>query len=240
MHLRHAASYFVLLVVLCSLVALPLSAASMIVGSAIESVGARIDSHAVRAGRAILSGESLQVEDGSALISLNGGSRLDLGKNTTASFQREGEAITAVLDHGTLHFQHPSHDKTPLRIRAADISMVPEGGSETLATIAMTSDTLIVMTREGGVSLQGGGKSVRVPQGKMITLHSYPARAPQISASTARPAFEHDLEIAGLTIIGAVGMSLLIDDLINNANNNRCKNFIATLHPSPSGVLKCP
>jgi hypothetical protein len=132
-------------------------------------------------------------------------------------------------------FFHPATDSSRVRLQIADVFVVPGSGFETTGQIAMTGDTLVVMTTQGSLRVEGGGVSREIAQGKMITLRSQPAAAQQISATTARPAFVHDLKIAGLAIIGAVGLALLVNHLININAQTQCE-ALKEFNP-PSFVL---
>ena len=234
MGIRRATRLIMVVLLSCSITRLPLTAGSMIVGSAIEGSNARLAQQELRPGATILNGDSLRVEDGTALVSLEDGSRITLGGNTIVSFQTGSHGVTTVVDHGTLDFVHPGKVDSGMRLQMADVYVVPGSGFETLGEIAQRGETLVVMTRQGSLRVEGGGKSVEVPEGMMITLHSQPARAPQISATTARPAFVRDLKVAGLTVIGAVALALLVTDLINNSNKDHCKQLIKKINASPA------
>jgi len=207
----------------CSISVVPASGGSIIVGSAISGYNARIGQQDLRPGGTILSGDSLLVGNGNALVSIGNGSRMTFGQNTIASFQKESTGITAVLDRGTVDLFHPATDNARMRLQIADVYVVPSTSFETLGEVAMAGDTLVVMATQGSLRVEGAGVSREIPQGRMITLHSHPAAAPQISATTARPAFIHDLKLAGLAIIGGVGLALLINHLINNNAQTECQ-----------------
>jgi hypothetical protein len=215
---------FVIVILLsCCISVVPASGGSIIVGSTISGSNARVSQQDLRPGGTILSGDSLQVGDGNALVGIGNGSRMTFGQKTIASFQRESTGVTAVLDRGTVDLFHPTTDNSSVRLRIADVYVVPSSSFETLGEVAMTGDTLVVMTTQGSLRVEGGGVTREIPQGRMITLHSYPAAAPQISATTARPAFIHDLKLAGIAIVGAVGLALLVNHLINTNAQSECE-----------------
>src|ERR1043165_331092 len=98
MSIRRALQWVIVLVLCVAVSRLPLSAGSMIVGSAIEGTNASIAERNLRPGATLLNGDSLRVEeDGRAVVGLADGSRLSLSKNTTVSFQSDPGAITAVM-----------------------------------------------------------------------------------------------------------------------------------------------
>jgi hypothetical protein len=233
MSLGRATRLAVVLLLSSAISGIPSTAGSIIVGSAIRSVNASIAQRALKTGTTILNGDSLRVDDGTALVGLEDGSRITLGKDTIVSFQTESRGVTTVVDHGTLDFLHPAKVDSVMRMQIADVYVVPGKGFETLGAIAMAGDTLVVMARQGSLRVEGGGRSVEVGEGKMITLHSQPARAPQISATTARPAFVHDVKVAGVTVIGAVALALLVNHLISSSNKTNCQDLIKKINASP-------
>jgi hypothetical protein len=223
----------------CSIFVVPASGGSIIVGSTISGSNARIGQQDLRAGGTILSGDSLQVGDGNALVGVANGSRLTFGPKTIASFQRDSNGITAVVDRGTVDLFHPASDNSRLRLQIADVYVVPSSSFETLGEIAMTGDTLVVMTTQGSLRVEGTGVSREIPQGRMITLHSYPAAAPQISATTARPAFLHDLKYAAIAILAGVGVALLVNHLINSNAQAECEALKQFNPPSSTLPANC-
>jgi hypothetical protein len=223
MGIRHGMRLVLVTLLSCSISVVPASVGAMIVGSTISGSNATLGQQALRPGGTVFSGDSLQVADGNAIVGVGNGSRITFGQNTIASFRSQGNGVTTVLDRRTVDLFHPANDASQLRLQIADVNVVPNGGFETLGEIAMTGDTLVVMTTQGSLRVEGGGVSREIPQGRMITLHSYPAAAPQISATTARPAFIHDLKLAGIALIGAVGLALLINHLINTGAQTQCQ-----------------
>jgi hypothetical protein len=233
MSIRRIVRFTVVLLLCCAVSRLPLTAGSMIVGSAINGSSATIAQKELRPGATILSGDSLRVEDGTALVGLADGSRITFGKDTAVSFQTEPRGVITVVDHGKLDFVHPAKVNSAMRLQISDVYVVPGSGFETLGEIAMSGDTLVVMNRKGSLRVEGAGRSVEVPEGMMMTLHSRPARAPQISATTARPALAYDIKVGGLAVIGAVGLALLTVHFINEANKNNCQDLVKKINASP-------
>src|SRR5207244_12578972 len=87
MGIRRATRLIMVVLLSCSITRLPLTAGSMIAGSAIEGSNARLAQQELRPGATILNGDSLRVEDGTALVGLEDGSRITLGRNTIVSFE---------------------------------------------------------------------------------------------------------------------------------------------------------
>ena len=233
MSITRIARLTIVLLLSCEISGLPSTAGSIIVGSVIEGLNATLDQQEVRPGATILNGDNLQVEDGRAVVGLQGGSRITLGKDTVVSFQKETHGVTAVVDHGMTDFFQPAKVNSPMRLQIVDVYVIPESGLASVGVIAMGGDTLIVSARAGSLRVEGGGRSIEVPEGKMLTLHSQPARAPQISGTTPRPTLARDLKIAAVTLIGAAGLALLVNHFISNASSSSCRELVQQLNPSP-------
>src|SRR5438552_4825605 len=97
MSLRRATRLAVVVLLSSAISGIPSTAGSIIVGSAITSVNASIAQRALKTGTTILNGDSLRVDDGTALVGLEDGSRITLGKDTIVLFQSEFRGVTTVV-----------------------------------------------------------------------------------------------------------------------------------------------
>ena len=86
MSLRRATRLAVTLLLSSAISGIPSTESSIIVGSAITSVNASIAQRELKPGGTILNGDSLRVDDGTALVGLEDGSRITLGKDTIVLF----------------------------------------------------------------------------------------------------------------------------------------------------------
>jgi hypothetical protein len=160
----------VVLLVLGSIGSIPLFAGSEVVGSLIGSRDATVDGHPAVPGQTVFGGDRLQVNNGAATVWMGGGSGMVLGRNTAAAFVRESNEVTAVLSHGRARIYYPADHRVALRLKSGNITIVPAKGSSTLAEVAITDQTLTVMTREGSLRLEGNGQTLEVPKGRAIRL----------------------------------------------------------------------
>ncbi len=93
----------VLVIVAVMLVAVgPVYGGSAVIGSVAGSVNATIDGQALMPKTTIFSGDSLQVKEGAAVVAVGRGGRLVLGRETEASFLREGSEVTVLLGQGNV------------------------------------------------------------------------------------------------------------------------------------------
>src|SRR3989454_8059636 len=126
----------------------------------------------------IFSGDSLKVRDGATVIALASGSRLVFGRETEASFLREGNGVTVLLGGGSVSVYHPERS-AEVRVKANDVSIAPAPGFKTLGEVAMLNGAIVVTSKEGLLRVEGNGSLVEVATGKTITIGSRMARAPR-------------------------------------------------------------
>jgi hypothetical protein len=168
-----------LLLILGLLAAGSAFAGSLIVGSVADATNASLGGQALVAGNTIFSGDNLRVSDGSAAVTMGSGSRMVFGKDSVASFGRNASEVTAFLSKGNVSVYHPAEDQALLRLRIGNLSIVPGKGFKTLGEVAMTTDTLIVTTREGLLRVEGNGKTTEVPSGRSAKFIPKVSRSPQ-------------------------------------------------------------
>ena len=154
-------------------------AGSLIVGSVAGATNASLGGQALVAGNTIFSGDNLRVSDGSAVVTIGSGSRMVFGKDSVASFGRNASEVTAFLSKGNVSVYHPEEDQALLRLRIGNLSIVPGKGFKTLGEVAVTTDTLIVTTKEGSLRVEGNGKTTEIPKGQSAKFIPKVARSPQ-------------------------------------------------------------
>lgn len=152
-------------------------AGAMPVGALMGSKDATVDGRAPRPHTTLLSGDSLQVKDGLAMLALDQGNRMVLGSQTQASFLREADAVTVSLAHGNLSLYHPQAVR-PFRIKAGDVTVSPAEGYQTLGEVAVVDGFLAVTAKEGALQVEKGGAVQQVAKGKTLTIATDAARAP--------------------------------------------------------------
>lgn len=153
-------------------------AGSAVVGLVAGSVNATMGGHELVPNATIFSGDNLQVQDGVAVVAVGRGSRLVFGRESAASFLREAEWVTTVLDRGNVSVFH-AEAGAGVRVRAGAVTIVPAPGFKTLGEVAMVNGSVVVSAKEGLLRVEGSGGAVEVAKGKTITVTPTTARAPQ-------------------------------------------------------------
>jgi len=165
------------LVVLGLVVTVPAFAGSAVVGSVAGSMNATVGGQTLLPNTTLFSGDSLNVKDGVAVVAVGSSSRMVFGHNTVASFLRDSNEITVLLDQGDVSlFQ--SDVKTPVRVKVGNVSVIPAAGIKTLGEVAMLNGTAVITAKEGTLRVEGNGPAVNVAQGKTITLNTKASAPP--------------------------------------------------------------
>ncbi len=149
----------------------------MPLGSLLGSKNATLDGQVPLPHTTLLSGDNLRVDEGLAMVTLDQGNRMILGRQTRASFLREADAVTVSLTQGNLSLYHPQAGR-PFRIKAGDVTVFPAKGYRTLGQIAMVDGFLAVTAKDGALQVEKGGAVQDVGKGKTITIATGTARAP--------------------------------------------------------------
>ena len=168
------------LVVLLAIAAIPVLAGSAVVGSVAGSIDATVGGQTLLPNTTIFSGDSVRVKDGVAVLAVGSGSRMVFGRETSASFLREGNGseVTVLLAEGNVTMFHAS-ESVGLRVKAGDAVITPAPGFKTLGEVAMLNGALAVMAKEGSLRVERNGETVEVAKGKTLTVSAKTARAPQ-------------------------------------------------------------
>jgi len=162
----------------------PVWAGSAIIGSVAGSMNATMGGQALVPNTTVFSGDSLQVREGAAVVAVGRGSRLVFGRETVASFLREGVEVTVLLGQGNVSL-YQGQAGVSLRVKVGTVTVAPTGGYKTLGEIAMVNGAVVVTAKEGKLRVEGNGPAVEVIKGKTITLKAREARAPQGAGSGA-------------------------------------------------------
>jgi len=183
---RNCIARFSLYLILLGLVAVaPVFAGSAVVGSVAGTMNATVGGQTLLPNTTLFSGDSLQVKDGVAVVALGDASRMVFGHDTVASFLRDSDEVTVLLDQGNVSVFHDASG-TPVRMKIGNVSVVPVSGFKTLGEVAMLNGTVIVTAKDGALSVdQGNGKVVNVAKGKTLTVTPQ-MRAPQGGGSAGR------------------------------------------------------
>src|SRR5579863_30026 len=192
---------------LAALAVAPVYAGSAVVGSVAGSLNATVGGQALVPNTVIFSGDSLQVRDGAAVIALENGNRMALGRETEASFVRETNAVEVVLGQGDVSM-YQADQRTGLKVKAGDYEVAPAGAYKTLGEVAMLNGVVTVTSKEGTLKVAGAGRTVEVAQGKTLTLGTKTARAPQTGGSQTLGGNTDVLLDAGALAAGVVAAIL--------------------------------
>lgn len=148
------------------------------VGSLVGSTNATLDGQTALPHTAVLSGDSLQVNNGLAMVALGQGNRMVMGPDTEASFSKGGSSVTVTLAHGHLSLYHPEATKS-FRVMIDNVAVTPSRSPRTIGEIAMIDGVLLVTARDGVLQVERAGITQRVSTGKTITIRSHLAGAPE-------------------------------------------------------------
>jgi len=165
--------------ILLGLVAVvPALAGSAVVGSVAGSMNATVGGQTLLPNTTLFSGDSLQVRDGVAVVALGGASRMVFGRDTVASFLRDPNELTVLLNQGNVSVFHDGNG-TPIRMKVGDVAISPVSGFKTLGEVAMLNGAVVVSAKDGMLRVvDGNGQVVNVAKGKTITVAPQ-AKAPQ-------------------------------------------------------------
>jgi hypothetical protein len=200
---------------LATTICVPLLAGSRAIGTVVGSTNATLEGQPPFPNALVFTGQSLTVKDGAAVISLTQGSRLVFGRETTAVFRQEEIEPAVLLRQGTLLLYHNDSART-LRIRAGDISVVPELGFKTVGEVALLNGAVVVHSKLGMLRVEGSGSPVEVPQGRMITIQPRSARGPQVGASGG----SHITTVAAWIGLGTGVLATIVGfDALHRAND---------------------
>lgn len=147
------------------------------VGALMESTNATVDGRSPLPHTTLLSGDRMQVKDGQALVMLDQGNRMVLGRQTEASFLRDARAVTVALRRGNLALYHPQASRS-FRIRAGAVTVSPAKGYRTLGEMAMADGALMVTAKDGVLQVEKSGAVRKVTKGETITIATPAGRAP--------------------------------------------------------------
>jgi hypothetical protein len=194
-------------VLLAAVIAVPMYAGSAVVGSVAGSKDATIGGQALLPSATLFSGDSLQVKDGVAVIAMGQGSRMVFGRQTQASFLREGDGVTVMLGGGNVLMYHPEAG-VGMKVKAGTVTVSPEAGNASQGEIAMLNGAVVVTSKEGTLKVEGNGPAQQVAKGKTVTVKAKAAAAPQAggAASAGAPVSSMTAgEIATIAGAGAAG-----------------------------------
>jgi hypothetical protein len=201
---RRNVSAVLILFVLGILAVVPAWAGSAVVGAAIAGTNASVSGGSLIPGYTIFSGDNLNVGNGTAVVAMGKGSRMVFGHDTVASFERQSNEITALLDRGNVSIYHPVDDSTAVSLKIGNLSIAPAPGFKTLGQIAMAGGTLVVSTSEGLMRVDGTGQRLEIPKGKTVRFQARTRRVPQAAGGAQKYGSDKDLIFDVIAAGGAI------------------------------------
>lgn len=156
---------------------IPALASPPAVGSVAGSRNATLDGQPPLPNTTVLSGDNLQVSDGLAMVNLDQGNRMVLGRGSEASFSRDGGGVTVALARGNVSLYHPATG-TAFQVKVGDVTVAPAHGFKTLGEVAMVDGLLLVTAKDGTLQIEKAGTTKKVSAGKTISIATKAARAP--------------------------------------------------------------
>lgn len=147
------------------------------IGSLVGSKNATLDGQVPLPYTTVLNGDTLQVNDGLAMVALNHGNRMMLGSGSEASFSRQADGITVSLARGNMSLYH-AEAGTGFKVKVGNVIVAPAQGYRTMGEVAMVDGLLLVTAKNGALQIERPGKTEEVSKGKTITISTTAARAP--------------------------------------------------------------
>jgi len=159
----------VFMLLLGAVTSVPVWAGSAVVGSVAGSMNATVGGQALLPNTTIFSGDSLQVRDGVAVVSIGKESRVVLGRETTGSFFMEANEITLVLSQGNVSVLHAT-EAPAMRVKAEDVTVSSAAGFRSLGEVAMVNGAIVVTSKEGSLQVDDRGTPRTVTKGQTIVI----------------------------------------------------------------------
>jgi len=226
----------VLSLMLCVFASIPAIAGSAVVGSVAGSMNTTISGQAVPPGYTILSGDSLKVQDGSAVLAVGKGSRMVFGRYSNVTFERDSQSISARMTSGDVSLFRPTDDPNALRVLVGNVTIEPAGGYKTLGEVALLNDVVVVSAKQGLVKVSWpDGKTTDVPAGKALKLAPKNGRAPQAAGGSQHYGTDWDKTLdligAGVGVVAAILAGIAIEHAndATNAANEANQNALAAI-----------
>ena len=195
-----------LVVLLFGLVgSVPVWAGSAVVGSVAGSLNASVGGQALLPNGVIFSGDRLQVKDGAAVVALDHGSRMAFGQDTQAGFVRDANGVAVVLESGNVSIYHPAAGNA-VRVMVGKVVVSPVSGYKSLGQVAMMNGLIVITSKQGSLNVNQDGKTLKLAEGKTLTIAPKTARAPQTGASQKLAGGNTALEAGALGAAGAAAV----------------------------------
>jgi hypothetical protein len=177
-------------------------AGSTVIGSVAGAMNATMSGQPLIPNTTVFSGDNLNVANGATVVALGDGSRLMFGRDTKASFLRDGDQVTVQLEQGSVSVYHTGAN-SGLRVKVNDVTIEPVSGFTTMGQVAAVNGGITVGSQQGLLRVKGPNSSVEVAQGKTITIRAKNARAPQAAGGSQKFAGGGGSELLEAGALGA-------------------------------------
>lgn len=197
---------------------LQLSGGSAAIGLVARGVETTVGGTAVRPNSALFHGDVLEVrENGVAVIRLNQGGGMTLSDGALASFSRDAEGVTVLLERGSVQLAQPAQGRL-LRVKAGNVAVEPARGYPTMGEVALRDSQLSVRAREGRLCVLGKGVELEATKGRAVTLNTGSANAGKGAGAGAAAAGGAAAKAAGVAA-AATGASVAVAQGMSKEKN---------------------
>ena len=205
----------------------PMMAGSAAIGSVAGSRNATLSGQAMVPNTTVFSGDSLQVQNGVAVVAMDRGSRMVFGQQTEASFLRTAQNVTVLLGRGNVSLYHPGQS-AGLRVKAGDVTVAPVSGYKTLGEVAMLNGAVQVTAKQGTLQVEGQGRTQQVTEGSTVTVPVNTARAPMPNPPSSNAHITTSTALGWLAV-GAGGTAAVLAGIgISRSNDAKTSAMAAT------------
>ena len=147
-----------------------------VLGVLTGDVNTTVDGQPALPDGVIFSGDKLQVGNGAAVVALNRGNSVLLGRETEASLTRDAAGVTVVIDHGHLTVLQVENGM-PMKLQAGEVAILPAPGFKTLGEVALMPTGVAVTARAGKMRVERRGMVREIGPGESVTLSSHVSAA---------------------------------------------------------------
>jgi hypothetical protein len=146
--------------------------AASVIGVVTESSKASIGGSPALRGHTVLSGDSIVVGDGAAVILLAPATRVIVRRDAQVSFQRERDgSAMAFLARGDMSFSHYGSEPE-IGVRTGNVTIRPASHRRTRGIVTIRDGALTIAAASGSVRVEGTDQPMEIPEGKAVQFQS--------------------------------------------------------------------
>lgn len=146
------------------------------VGSLVGCRNTMLDGQKPLPHTTVLSGDRLQVNEGLAMVTLERGTRVILGRESEATFLRDAGAVKLSLARGNLAIYHPK-SVDEFYVEAGGVRVTPARDSRSLGEVTMVDGQLSITAKVGVLRVEVSGVTREVRHGRTLTINLQPGRS---------------------------------------------------------------